>query len=135
MKTLPGPTKLITLVAIFSVSICTIIAFAAEKAVPKPPKEHSIMLRMGQDGDKEPLHCSRASLEAVLKNCAPNSYKIDYHSKDGTDVEHFPKPKETGGASSSPHKDRPGGGHSTQQIAFGDVEELKAFVDGLKPES
>jgi hypothetical protein len=135
MKILPGPTKLIILAAIVSVSICAIITFAAEKAVPKTDDQYSIKLTMGLDGDSEPLHCSRKSLKEALAHNPAAAHKIHFHStKDGKPDEDFPPAKDIGGASPYPGKDRPSGVHSTQQIAFGDAAELKAFVKTLTPE-
>jgi hypothetical protein len=131
MKTQSGATKVITLVAIASVSLCALVGLAKEKAIRKPDHDYSIKLRMGVDGDGEALHCSRESLRKALSHNPDAAHKIHFHSiKDGKPDEDFG----TGKAIGVPHPNRPGGVHSTQQIAFGDVKELTAFVNALKDE-
>ena len=137
MKTIPRFWKMTALLAIIA-AIVTAVTLSA-----KPPSEHGVRLVFGCNG-KEPLHVTRASLDAALAklSAGEDQYNIEYKAKDNNPAQSMKKGRlklvsckdiDIGGAVTPPPSMITGGGgvNVTQQVTFGDVDELQSFTSTL----
>src|SRR5438309_589042 len=132
MKTIPRLWKMAALLAIIA-AIVTAITLADQQNA-NPPSENGIRLVFGCNG-KEPLHVTRASLDAALAKLpsGEDQYNVEYKGKDSNSPQNMKKGKlklvsckdiDIGGAQ-TPAPAVPlkmtGGAAVTQQVSFKDA--------------
>ena len=145
MKTITSLWKMVALLAIVA-AVVTAISFADEKQNRKPPSEHGVRLVFGCNG-KEPLHATRASLDAALAKlpAGEDQYNVQYNAKPSNPSDNMKKGKlklvsckdiDVGGAVTPPPLSMAAGGgvNVTQQCTFETVGDLQAFVSTLVTE-
>jgi len=142
MKTIPRLWKMVTLLAIIA-AIVTVVTLAEPKQNRKPPSEHGVRLILGCNG-KEPLHVTRASLDAALAKLpsGEDQYNVEYKAKPSNPSQNMKKGKlklvsckdiDIGGAPTPPPVGIAAGGgvNATQQATFETVGDLQAFTSTL----
>ena len=119
------------------------VVVTAVTLVAKPPSEHGIRLVFGCNG-KEPLHVTRASLDAALAKLpsGEDQYNVEFKGKSSDSSLNMKKGKlklvsckdvDVGGAPTPlPLGTSAGGGiNVTQQATFENVGDLQAFTSTL----
>jgi hypothetical protein len=140
MKTIPAPWKMVTLLAI-TAAIVTAITYAQPKT--STPSQYGVRLIFGCNGN-EPLHATRASLEAALTKLpsGEDQYNVEYKSNDPNRNMKKGKLKlvsckevDIGGAPPTPPPNAiaagGGGVNVTQQVTFSSLGDLQAFTSAL----
>ena len=142
MKTIPRPWKVAASLAMIT-AVVTAITLADQKQNQKPPSEQGVRLVFGCNG-KEPLHATRASLDAALAKlpAGEDQYNVAYTAKPSNPSDNMKKGKlklvsckdiDVGGAVTPPPVSMAAGGgvNVTQQCTFETVGDLQAFVSTL----
>jgi len=127
-------------------AVITAITLADQKQNQKPPSEHGVRLVFGCNG-KEPLHATRASLDAALAKlpAGEDQYNVEYKAKPANPADNMKKGKlklvsckdiDIGGAEAPPPMGMSAGGgiNVTQQASFQSLEDLQAFASTLVTE-
>ena len=137
MKTIPRLWKMAAFLGIIA-AVVTAVTLSA-----KPPSEHGIRLVFGCNG-KEPLHVTRASLDAALAKLpsGEDQYNVEYKGRPSDSSQNMKKGKlklvsckdiDVGGAPTPPPLGMSAGGgiNVTQQATFENVGDLQAFTSTL----